>query len=81
VNKDQLNTEPSISDTQLLEVGLKKYFGPKLDTLSTAIGDAANASGRHARALVRVTRVLAAATIILAVSTVALVFVTAAAQR
>jgi len=61
------------------EVGLKKYFGPKLDTLAKSIDDASAASSSHAKALMRATWVLAFATIVLAIATVVLVFVTAAA--
>ena len=66
-----------VAEMQLATVSLKKYFGPKIEELSTAIDRGTDASERYARALVRATWVLAAATIILAISTVALVIVTA----
>lgn len=61
------------------EVSLKKYFGPKLDTLAKSIDDASAASEAHAKALTRATWVLAFATMFLAIATVVLVYVTAAA--
>lgn len=60
------------------EVGFKKYFGPKLETLAKSIDEASAASEAHAEALTRATWVLAFATIVLAIATVVLVFVTAA---
>jgi hypothetical protein len=67
----QIVFSPEVSVDPGAEVGLKSFFGPKLEELAAAIDKASDASERHARALVRATWVLAAATLILAIATLA----------